>query len=459
MKKIIFIFITLYSTIAHADTKVDEKDIKYTWSYGALADTMKPMRNNCEITSKDEFIEMGNWFRMKNAYFSMNELIQQCVNQRHKFSDIDREYVDDDGNKKKCEMPLPCNETTCSEENFTENIGCNIFLTQFIKNNNLRAKILNNKIPGTYVKKVPLESGRVVYQIVDVILADNYWQNNRINNSVNNDEANTKIYDITTGDIIDTGLHTWTNDMFFDVSAARSQRGDVRGAFINSYIQQDIDLTSDIYAMYDKRRGQLDSTLMNTYDSRQEGDFDVKYIYAEQYRIYPQTETESESNGVMFNGKVAHLDWLGHFLYGMNREESIGPDLLANAAAHGLSIIDGLTTEPLHMQNAWDMGSELVRKNKTKEITTFKNIQTHTPQEAYEKAAQEMKKIYIDAQNISCTGNCNPRPNTDDIVICTDSSNRRLEFVFDDICNKTNIPSTIGNTYSDPGVYFGPGMK
>lgn len=458
MKKIILIFITLYSTIAHADTNVDKKDIKYTWSYGALADTMKPMRNNCEITTKDEFIEMGNWFRMKNAYFSMNELIQQCVNQRHKFSDIDREYVDDNGIKKKCQMPLPCNETTCSEKNFTENIGCNIFLTQFIKNNKLRAKILNNKIPGTYVKQVTLESDRVVYQIVDVILADNYWQNNRINNSVNNDEANTKIYDITTGDIIDTGLHTWTNDMFFDVSAARSQRGDVRGAFINSYIQQDIDLTSAIYAMYDKRRGQLDSTLMNTYDSRQEGDFDVKHIYAEQYRIDPQTATESESNGVMFNGKVAHLDWLGHFLYGMNREESIGPDLLANAAAHGLSMLGGikkgeLNKEPLHMQNAWDMGSELVRKNKTNVITTFKNIQTHTPQEAYEKAAQEMNKIYIDAQNISCTGNCNPRPNANDIIICTDSSNRRLEFVFYAICNKTK------NTYSDPGVYFGPGMK
>lgn len=449
MKKIILIFITLYSTIAHADTKVDEKDIKYTWSYGALADTMKPMRNNCEITTKDEFIEMGNWFRMKNAYFSMNELIQQCVNQKHKFSDIDREYVDDDGNKKKCQMPLPCNETTCSEKNFTENIGCNIFLTQFIKNNKLRAKILNNKIPGTYVKKVTLESDRVVYQIVDVILADNYWQNNRINNSVNNDEANTKIYDITTGDIIDTGLHTWTNDMFFDVSAARSQRGDVRGAFINSYIQQDIDLTSDIYAMYDKRRGLIRNTTGNLRDSKQEGDFDVKYIYAKRYRIEPQTETESESNGVMFNGKVAHLDWLGHFLYGMNREESTGPDWLANGAAHGLSMLGGISLkkrefdpkkEPLHMQNAWDMGSELVRKNKTKVITTFKNIQTHTPQEAYEKAAQEMTKIYIDAQNISCTGNCNPRPNTDDIVICTDSSNRRLEFVFDDICNKINIP-------------------
>ena len=432
MKKIILIFITLYSTIAHADTKVDEKDIKYTWSYGALADTMKPMRNNCEKTTKDEFIEMGNWFRMKNAYFSMNELIQQCVNQRHKFSDIDREYVDDDGNKKKCEMPLPCNETTCSEKNFTENIGCNIFLTQFIKNNKLRAKILNNKIPGTYVKKVILESGREVYQIVDVILADNYWQNNRINNSVNNDEANTKIYDITTGDIIDTGLHTWTNDMFFDVSAAKSQRGDVRGAFINSYIQRDIDLTSDIYAMYDKRRGLKNNTTGNFLDSRPEHDFDVKHIYAKKYRIEPQTQTESESNGVMFNGKVAHLDWLGHFLYGMNREESTGPDWLANAAAHGLSIIEGLKTEPLHLQNAWNLGSELVEKNKTNVITTFKNIQTYRP------------------QNISCTGNCNPRPNTNDIVICTDSSNRRLEFVFYAICKKnaTNIPHTANQVFT-----------
>ena len=118
--------------------------------------------------------------------------------------------------------------------------------------------------------------------------------------------------------------------------------------------------------------------------------------------------------------------------------------------------------EPLNMQNAWDMGSALVRENTSKRITTFADVQTKTEQEAYQKASQEMKKIYPDATSISCTGNCNSRPGTDDIVICTDSStNRRLEFVFDDICNKksSSVTSSVGNTYSDPGMYVRPGMR
>lgn len=415
--------------------RADNKDTKYTWSYGALADTMKTMRNNCELTTKDEFLEMGNWFRNKAATFSMNEFIQQCQSQSHKFHEINRAYKDKNGNVKKCEMPLPCNGNSCSEKPYTNISGCNIFLTEFIKNNNLRANILNNKTPGTYVKKVNLKSGGTAYQIVDVILAPGYWQNNKINNTVNNAEANTKIYDISSGTIVDTGMKTWTNDMFFDVSAGRTVRGDVRGAFVNSYILPDIDLTNEIYALYDKRRGKMDNTVRNAIDSWTDGDFDIKATYASKYKIKPQTDTESQTNGVMFNGKIAHLDWLGHFLYGMNREESIMPAGLANAAAQGLSRISGGNPEPLNMQNAWNIGSTLITENKLKRITTFAKTQTKTEQEAYDKAAAEMRTIYPGVQYVSCTGNCNKRPGTDDVVICTDSNGHRLEFVFDDICN------------------------
>ena len=455
MKKLLLILIALCPMAVRADNK----DTKYTWSYGALADTMKAMRNNCELTTKDEFLEMGNWFRDKAATFSMNEFIQQCQGQSHKFHEINRAYKDKNGNVKKCEMPLPCSGNSCSEKPYTNISGCNIFLTEFIKNNNLRANILNNKTPGTYVRKVKLTNGETAYKIVDVILAPGYWKDNKINNAVNNAENNTKIYDISSGTIVDTGMKTWTNDMFFDVSASKTERGDVRGAFVNSYIRSAIDLTNEIYAMYDKRRGKMTNSAGNLIDSWTDGDFDVKAIYASKYKINnSQTDTESQTNGVMFNGKIAHLDWLGHFLYGMNREESTLPAGLANFTAQGLSRISGGSVEPLNMQNAWDMGSTLVADNKTKRISTFAKVQTKTEQEAYQKAAQEMKKIYSDATGISCTGNCNKRPGTDDVVICTDSSKRRLEFIFDDICH-TDVTSTVGNSYSGPGVYFKPGMR
>ena len=456
MKKLLMILITLCPVIARAD----DKDTKYTWSYGALADTMKAMRNNCELTHKDEFLEMGNWFREKAATFSMNEFINQCKNQAHTFHEIDRTYKDKNGNVKKCEMPLPCSGNSCSEKPYTNISGCNIFLTEFIKNNNLRANILNNKIPGTYVRKVDLPNGEIAYKIVDVILADGYWQNDRINNDINNNVANTKIYDISTGNIVDTGMQTWTNDMFLDVAAASTKKGNVGGAFVKSYIRPAIDLTNEIYAMYDKRRGKMTSTVGNAFDSLTEHNFDVKAIYASKYKIdNAQTDVESHTNGVFFDGKIANLDWLGHLLYGMNREESVMPAILANWGAQALSLgSSGGNYEPLNMQNAWDVGGNLVENNKSKRITTFAKIQTKTEQEAYQKAAQEMKKIYSDATGISCAGNCNKRPGTDDIVICTDSSKRRLEFVFNDICN-TEVISTVGNSYSGPGVFFKPGMR
>lgn len=454
MKKLLLILIALCPVVVQANVRDTNKDTKYRWSYGALADTMKEMRNNCEITHKDEFLEMGNWMRNKNAVFSFNELKTQCETQSHQFSAIDRTYKDKNGNIKKCEMPLPCDGKTCSEKQYTNNSGCNIFITEFIKNHNLREKILNTRKPGTYVRKIKLKSGGTAYQIVDVVLAPGYWQNDKINNDVNNNVANTKIYDISTGDIIDTGMQTWTNDMFFDVAADRTKKGNVGGAFVKSYIRPEIDLTNEIYAMYDKRRGRTDATLRNTFDSRQKGDFDVKANYASKYKIVPQSDVESHTNGVMFEGKIAHLDWLGHFLYGMNREESTLPAGLANATAQGLSVVDGGNYEPVNMQNAWDLGSALVADNKSKRITTFATVITKNEQEAYQKAAQEMKKIYSDAKNVSCTGNCNPVGSID-VVICTDSLTKsRAEFIFESICGKKQ---DLRDPYN--GSYFRPGMR
>lgn len=445
MKKLLLILIVLCPMAARADNR----DTKYTWSYGALGDTMKKMRNNCEITSADEFIEMGNWFREKAATFSFNELKTQCETQKHKFREIDRMYKDENGNIKKCEMPLPCDGKKCSEIQYTNNLGCNIFITEFIKNNNIRAKILDNKTPGTYVKKVKLTNGETAYKIVDVILANGYWENNRINQDINTNVANTKIYDISTGNILDTGMHTWTNDMFFDVSASTSSRGDVRGAFVNSYIRPEIDLTQEIYALYDNGRGVRGNSLGDAGKSRPKGPYDIKIEYGKKYKVGQQKDTETHANGVMFKDKIVTLDFLGNLLFGMNNQEASSPNFVGRGVAQGVSIVHGVASpiarlapseivfhvEPQHVKQAWAVGEEIVRDDKPKRIMTFAKIQTKTEQEAYQKAAQEMKKIYSDSQGISCTGNCNKRPGSDDVVICTDSSKRRLEFVFDDICH------------------------
>ncbi len=424
----------VFGTPSYAAT--DANDIKYTWSYGALADTMKPMRRECEETYIDPFTYIGNWMRNNGAKFSLNELSNECLTAFANYK-IDRHL-------KACQHPYAnqCqpNYGPCGERQYTNDSTCNIFISTFIKNNNVRANILKDNKPGTYVKEVALVSGKTVYKVVDVILASGYWKKNTetINNDINNSDANTKIYKITDNGIVDTGLHTWTNDMFFDVRASRGYSGDVTGAFVNSYIYPDVDLTADIYDMYDRNRGIMLSSVGNTWRSRQEGEFDVKYNYAPQYKVNGQKDNEQDSNGVLFNGKIAHFDWLGHFLFGMNRQEAVGPNKAANAAAHTLSFVSDLQErkrEPENMQNAWNLGSQLVKDNKSLRDNTFKGTQTKKKEQAFAMAKSQMQQYYPNSKNIKCSGNCNRIPNTDDVVICMDEKNNRIEFVFDDICD------------------------
>ncbi len=409
----------------------DANDTKYIWSYGALSDTMKPMRNECETTKEQPFVAIGNWMRNNGAKFSLSELGEECLKAFKKYK-IDRHL-------KACQYPYAnqCqpNYGPCGERRYTNDSTCNIFISTFIKNNNIRATIVKDNKPGTYVEKVVLTSGRTAYKIVDVVLAPSYWEDNRVNDSANNDENHTKIYEITSNGIVDLGIHTWTNDMFFDVSASLSFKGNTRGAFINSYIYTDVDLTRDIYEMYDQRRGTLKATTFNTWDSRQGGAFDIKDKYASKYALAGQVNNEPNTNGVLFDGKIAHFDWLGHFLYGMNRQESIGPDWAANTAAHGLSLLGGQSVEPDNLGAAWDLGAQLVRNNVTKRDNTFKGIQTKKKEQAFAMAKSQMQEYHPNAKSIECSGNCNKIPNTDDVVICMDEQNNRIEFVFDDICD------------------------
>lgn len=422
------IFFICFPLMATADL-VPTMDTKFKWSYGALADTMLEMRNNCEITHKDEFLGIGNWVRNNGAYFSLNELKQQCVNQPHPFHEINR-----DG-ENPCPLPSRnCDDDSCSEKEFTNISGCNIFISTFIKHNNLRAKILGDAKPGTYVKQVMVD-GKKLYKIVDVILAPNYWTDqDTINHDANTAIQNTSIYDITDGTAVDTGLHTWTNDMFFNVEVAKSKTGNVRGALVGSYIYTDVDLTNDIYEMYDKRRGKITNSVGNMLDSFPEKDFDIKAKYAEKYKLstqnqYKTDKFEHDTNGVMFSGKVAHFDWLGHVLFGMNREESTLPDKLANMMAHAISHGG---PEPYNLQQAWDIGAKIVRDNR--ENTKTLCVDTMMSDEEKITISRTLfKSQHFGTMPETCSIH-NVQGTYNSLVVCTTPNNQRSEFMFSVDC-------------------------
>lgn len=444
-------------------------DCPYVWSYAALGQTMQDMRQECEVTNARQFTVIGNWVREKQACFSINELLEFCMSRPAHVSlrSVKIGAVNSDGEPKYCKVLL---DNYGNEQNLLDiipgtiaesEVGCMTLVAKWMAQHQMIREMglnIDGRAPGTYVKKVKLNNGSMVYRVLDVVLSQDYYQGNTkhrivtnrmhgdiyeydettwsIDQSVNQLDNNTKIYEVTdNGDIVPTGLHTWTNDMFLDVQSTKSVSGGVRGA-ADAYIFYNDDITGDIYALYDKRRGKFGAVISNAWNSLPDNDFDIKEKLYDKYKVDTQKDKQAHANGVIFNGRVASLDFLGNMLYGMNREETVLPDFLANGLANVVSIASNKgNIEPETVKNAWDFGADIVKKAKNTRDMAFERVQTKTKEIAYMIARDRMLSHYGASEPVNCTGNCNKRPGTDDIVICTDANGLRIEFVFDDICN------------------------
>lgn len=488
MKKLLCLgaFFLMTNTSGYAWQAYDGPEtIKHNWSYAALAQTMTEIRQNCEPTQIDEFLEIGNWARGNNAKFSLLDLILKC--EQIKPPQIIRTET------KPCYFPSKTQCThnqngvpvSCGESVMTDNKWCDIFISTWVKyHNDIVNKIGTDKPnPGTYVEKksvtMPNGQQRTAYKVIDVVLADEYYNNTQtktINQTANQSKKNTKIYEIAADGRISEvpNCSTWTNDMFMDIQASsKNKAGDIRGAVYRSYIFCDEDVTQYIYEIYDKRRGMVGGSFKNAGDSVDGKDFDIKVRLGEKYKTIDQAAKTSHQNGLLFKGRVATIDFLGNMLYGMNREEAVLPNFVADTAADALSIVSAkrphaialqkhaepylknrqLTAmlkdeqivkeaeallkenviEPETVRNAWDMGGQFVKDAKFD--YTFKNTQTKEPYQAYNKAKNRMISVYHAVEPVTCSGNCNPLPGNDDVVVCTDANGMRGEFIFDDICD------------------------
>ncbi len=435
----------------------DDNDIELVWSYAALADTINEMNKQCNPVSIQQLTAIGNWVRNNGAKFSKHQLAWVC--KQTGLRDINRAYIDDKGNKLKCELPTKnCHNNNCGEVNYTPFAGCNIFITTFIDKNEQYRKILSFNKPGTYVK---IHNPDKVYKIIDVVLANDYWVNNEVNLESNTSDKNTMIYVVDNGNITPLlgkdgqPLHTHTNDMFINTSAAQQETGAFRGAFTNSYIFWESDFTWLIEDKYDENRGLLTATIENAHKSFPGREYDIHELdQAKRMRIYGQTDTDVNTNAVIFHNKVAHFDWLGHWLFGANLAESTLPEEWGKWAAHRLS--HGDTKEPLNLQQAWQLGMEWVRENLSKRNETFAHHVARTPDEAYSMAKSNVIASY-GPTDISCRGNCNALTQLD-VVICTSNQGIypyvREEYVFQSICGtKQDLSDPYG------GALFRPGMR
>lgn len=490
MKNLLIFVFFLFPGLANA---VDA-NTKFTWSARAFSEVMKDMRTQCETTDAGMFIDIGNWAFDNRFYLSYNDLKDKCLSVA-KFRGVERGKQG-----KPCKMPLPCyDENTCSERSVinTGVVGCDIYISSLQKIHNEYADIQKYGKPGTYVVEGEDEN---VLRVVDVILPKNYLKSDgSINEKANKYSANCiiwKVQKMPDGrfSIIDTGLKTWTADMFFDVQnvLGSGDKGGVRGVMAEP-IFLNRDVTHMMYQKFDKEMGEDGAFVDRAKKSFDGKEYDVK----NNSDFGASSESFDDGHGVMFGGKVANYDWLGHFLFGMFREDTILPDKLANAAAHALQAVPatvkdatanlaivnkvdsygdkekvgaGIVIKAVHdsvntlenkkIQFAWDMGSELVRSwHNNTDKTTFVDFDLsddlvdigakRVPQ-AFAIAKCKFVKDYpgLSLEAVDCIGFCDK--SIDDVVVCRGKSGDRYlrkQYVFDDICDSGDTSDTYQQLY------------
>ena len=434
MRKLFSVFLFL-SVSAGVVSAAPVDNTKYLWSYAAVADVINDMYKYCSHVELPELTKHGDFLASKNAYASKAELAQKCI--------LDAPYFDViDMNKKTCKEHMIIPGTIYSVRG-KKSDGCNLFLTNIIDR---QAKIKKQySSPGTYVRMGKLTNGRSVYIVNNVVLAPGYRDaKGNTNFNVNTNDANTHIYVFNGDKYVRTGKHTWTNDMFMNIQNGNGDKGMIRGARVGAYIYYNEDMTSVLYNFYNERRGKIGGSVANGYDSSPGNRMDIKEHLRDKFIVRNQTKGEADGNGFLFRGKIATLDFLGNVLYGMNVQEASLPNRVGDALAEGVSLYSSKDShwyklwqdgenESQWVKTGWQVGKTLVSDMKRQRSTKFASVQTKTPQQAYDMAAAELKRMVAGAKNINCAGNCKWYGG-DDVVSCVYSGGV-MDFVFDDICD------------------------
>ena len=404
-------------------TKKSNSNEKLQWSYRALAEATK---EKTTLLNRSELEELGHWFLDVNAKFSFGELKNKC------------EQI------KKCEKKKDCKT------------ACDTFAKTLREKNNVVKKEFKKPNPGTYVKETTVKDemdGKniKIYKIFDVIMADGYMDGNNINHTINIADKNTGIYLINKqGKVTDTNLHTWTNDMFLNISSSKDVRGYVRGAHLNSYIKSDRDLTESILCLDPKNYAK--GIIAEAWEGIKKapglmpnGGYDIKNHYSRKYTegTTKQTDSDAHVNGMKFCGKIAHAEWLGHLIYSMNNKvdkENRVVTLLSKATNNN-------QLDSLQVREAWEIGQDISRyckediprvncdfvKNTQIETVVMGDVARSVP-DAVIESGQKMKSMVPGCGEIDCRGRC-----VDNIVQCS-CVNKSLgntvykNFKFDHLC-------------------------
>ncbi len=447
---------------------------KMEWVYAALSDVVDGMYKCWKPVNLSDLVPMVNYVVDNDANVSLDELIAVCRDadaQRVTRENMARSaiaFVDG------CDTELAVQywPNAGMSQSLTAAYGdlggfCGLFIENLM---NEQLLLIQRDVAytyaGTYVTRV---FGNDMYAVINVVLADGYKKDGVINQDINTAPENTRVWEVLEdGTVRDMAIHTATNDMFLNTMLSN----DVRGIFNHSFICMNADVTDDVLQMFNAGRGapgysvtsaiklfpdsakgkvfgavagrltgdvalMADSAYMvgTVAGASDAGKYDLKRSLAHKCKIEGQGEVASHTNGVLFDGKIVNLEWLGHFLFGMIREETVpSNDLENNLRALLQSMDGGGDDEPEHLKFAADMGSQLHQDKIAANIDRrFEKTQTQNPQMAHDMVKSVLAQEWgVAKSDLRCGNNCNKIGT--DVVWCTYQDKRR-EFTFDDVAN------------------------
>jgi hypothetical protein len=375
-----------------------DENTKITWNLSAVGDTLEYLyKEHCPV-GLTELFKVSDFIK-NNRKSSVAEVMDKCL-----------EYIPISENLYKGKRSA---DVGCQGDYLGD--GCAVFVKRLKEEQNKNTKIFLS--PGTYVTKV--EDG--VYKVTNVVPGNG-----------------NKIWIINPdGGVTHTlGYEAWTNDMFINTSSTNH----TRGVFNNSYIYTKVDLSNWMWEEYNSwDRGIPGAYAVSTAVAGMPGNrYDIKNRKKfTEYKRTGQSDIDSHTNGFVFNGKIAHLEWLGHYIIGMGQSESAVSTKYSDKAINALQKHDNAEkdgqsdTEADHFVNANKLGRE-----QQSILSHFSKTQTKTIAEAVrmtENYARGLNKW----QNVQCSEaetECRKMPGTNDYVICY-FDNVLYKMEFDDVCN------------------------
>ena len=327
------------SVDANSHVVVKDVDRPINWSLAALSHVLRYLYGHHCNVSESELVGLSDYIFRENLTATINDIAEYCKNMPEPSLAPVLFYYE----TKDKETPCPTNGANVS--GFIQQSGsavaktsCQYFLELLIDQQNKYVDKFGGVVdgrPGFYVEKVSDQDGGI-YQIVDFINSDDIEQATSVWEIINHgDKSDIKKLNGFNPVKISDG-----NGNYVPAFVNIMTTGKTRGIHEKSYIFPKVDLTDQIkHACRMEFKGGLTEAGRDVGLFYPTNALDVKSTFCEpaetrvgkaidenifggaiiNLRMPEQTVTECHTNGVLFEGELVTLQWLGHWLWGCKR--------------------------------------------------------------------------------------------------------------------------------------------